>query len=119
MRFLNFILISVFFFSCAEEKKPPKKKLTKAEVEYLSKEMNAWDKIKEKDEINQYIKAHGYTMTETASGLRYMTIKKADGPKPQPGKVVKVNYKIYLLDGTVLYTSGKEGAEFVVEKDYV
>jgi FKBP-type peptidyl-prolyl cis-trans isomerase FkpA len=113
-------LFALFFISCREEKKQPKKQLTKEEVDYLSKEMGKWNATKETDDINQYIKRHNYTMEETNSGLRYMYITKGKGTvNPKLEDKVRVNYKIYLLDGKLCYTSDADGAEFVVAKDNI
>lgn len=75
----------------------------------------------ENDEINAYIKAHNYNMQVTGTGLRYLFIK--ENPKEERverGNIVKVNYKVSLLDGTVCYSSDKKGAkEFMVGSDYV
>ncbi len=112
--------IPLFFFACGEEPKPPKKQLTTQQVKDLSVQMNAWDKKRQNDEIEQYIKAHQYAMTETSSGLRYMHMKEGTGEPAKEGMMAKVDYKIYLLDGTVCYTSEKDGPkEVMIGKDYV
>lgn len=75
---------------------------------------------KERDEINQYIARHGWTMEKTGTGLRYMFLKKGNGAPAMPGDIVKVNYRIGLLDGTECYSSDKDGPyEFRVEADAV
>lgn len=49
-------------------------------------------------------------MTTTASGLKYMVLKKGTGSvSPKASDVVKVNYKGTLLDGTVFDSSDKNG----------
>jgi FKBP-type peptidyl-prolyl cis-trans isomerase len=119
-RFLFFLFI-VFFGSCGQEKAPPKKhQLSKDELNNLSVQMNAWTAQKESDEIDQYVKQHNWVMSQTPSGLRYMLMKKGNGPQPINGNTVKVAFKIYLLDGTLCYSASKDSAKtFVVGKDYV
>lgn len=120
MRIFLFLLCGTFLFSCKEEVKPKKKQYSPEQVKQLSLEMNAWDKKRQNDEINQYIKAHGWTMEMTESGLRYMVIEAGKGALARPGQVAKVEYKISLLDGTVCYSSEKDGAkEFLIGKDNV
>lgn len=120
MRTYFFLLIPFFLFSCKEEIKPKKKKYSTEQIKDLSVQMNAWDEKRQNDEINQYIKVHGWEMETTASGLRYMLIKSGKGPLAQTGQTAKVEYKISLLDGTVCYTSEKDGAkEFLIGKDYI
>lgn len=77
--------------------------------------------VMENDEINAYVKAHNYSMQITGTGLRYLFIK--ENPKEERverGNIVKVNYKVSLLDGTVCYSSDKKGPkEFSVGADNV
>ena len=49
--------------------------------------------------------------TKTASGLRYIIETTGDGPKPEIGQVVRVNYSGYLMDGTLFDSSIKEIAQ--------
>lgn len=106
-------LFPVLLFSCGEEVKPPKKKLNTQQVKQLSEEMHIWDEKRQTDEINQYIKAHNYKMESTASGLRYMLIKSGSGDSAQTGMLATVEYKIYLLDGKLCYSSKDDGAKEV------
>lgn len=120
MRIHLLLLCSVFLFSCGEKEKPKKQKYTTQQVKDLSVQMNVWDEKRQNDEINQYVKSHGWTMEMTASGLRYMTIKPGKGPLAKTGQVAKVVYKISLLDGTVCYSSEKDGPkEVLIGKDYI
>lgn len=48
---------------------------------------------------------------KTASGLRYIIESVGDGPKPEVGSKVKVNYSGFLMDGTLFDSSIKEVAE--------
>lgn len=120
LRNLFWILPLYLFASCGNEPKPKPRKMTKEQLEYLSEQMNKWDATKENDEINQYIKAHNYQMTETPSGLRYMLLKKGDGPQAKNGMRAKVSYKIYSLGGTVFYTASADSAKtFTISQDNV
>jgi len=49
--------------------------------------------------------------TKTASGLRYIIETIGDGPKPELGQVVRVDYAGYLMDGTLFDSSIKEVAQ--------
>jgi len=48
-------------------------------------------------------------VTETASGLQYMVVKKGDGEMPKATSTVVVHYTGTLLDGTVFDSSVKRG----------
>ena len=120
MRTYFFLLLSVFLFSCEEEVKTKKRQYTRQQVKDLSVQMNAWDEKRQNDEINQYIKVHNWKMEMTQTGLRYMLVSSGKGPLAQTGQKAKVVYKISLLDGTVAYSSEKDGPkEFLIGKDYV
>lgn len=119
MRFLFFSTI-LLLVSCGEKEKPKKRDISTQEMKDLSVQMNAWDEKRQDDEIEQYVKAHNWKMEETSSGLRYMLLKAGDGPLAKTGEKATVSYKIYLLDGTLCYSSEKDGnKEVLIGKDNV
>ena len=74
----------------------------------------------EEHDIEAYIKRRNLTMKTSGTGLRYLILKEGDGAKAVKGDLVKVNYRVELLDGTLCYSSDIKGAQaFVVEKDQV
>lgn len=77
--------------------------------------------VMEQDEINAYIKAHGYVMQSTGTGLRYLITKEnKKGKEIKFKSLVKINYKVKLLDGTLCYSSDEKGARtFAVGADNV
>ncbi|MDQ3110183.1 MAG: FKBP-type peptidyl-prolyl cis-trans isomerase [Bacteroidota bacterium] len=120
MKIYFFLLFSILLFSCEPKEKPKKQQYTTQQVKDLSVQMNMWDEKRQNDEINQYIKVHGWTMEITPSGLRHMMIRPGKGPLAKNGQTAKVVYKIFLLDGSVCYSSEKDGLkEFLIGKDYV
>ncbi len=75
---------------------------------------------RESDEIDQYIKFKKWNMLTTGTGVRYMIYKRGDGDSAKAGKVAKINYKISLLDGTLCYSSEKNGARtFLIGEDHI
>jgi FKBP-type peptidyl-prolyl cis-trans isomerase FkpA len=76
---------------------------------------------REEDEIKQYVEHRGWNMKLTERGVRYYIYERGKGRrKAQVGNVALVKYKIQLLDGTVCYTSEKDGPKhFVIEQDNV
>lgn len=70
---------------------------------------------RESDEIDQYVLRHHWDMISTGTGLRYMITKHGDGKElAQAGQTARVTYRISLLDGTVCYTSDKDGPQNVL-----
>jgi FKBP-type peptidyl-prolyl cis-trans isomerase FkpA len=118
--FVLFVLV-IILNSCSEPASAPKKqKLSKEQMERLSVEMNAWDRRRQNDEIEQYVKNKGWTMEMTASGLRYMKLKEGKGDLAVAGQWAKVSYTITLLDGTICYSSEQDGAkEVMIGKDNI
>jgi len=112
--------MTVLLFSCGNGGVKPKKEIDPTQFKEQLVTVNKYELEKETDEINQYIKRNGWDMKSTGTGLRYLQFKKGAGEKVNSGNVVKVNYKITLLDGTLCYSSDKAGAqEFKVEQDNV
>jgi FKBP-type peptidyl-prolyl cis-trans isomerase FkpA len=73
------------------------------------------EKIITKDEepklMAKYIQDNNIAVAPTASGMYYIEKVKGNGPKPEPGSKVKVNYTGRLLDGTVFDTSDEAVAK--------
>lgn len=117
--FMYFVLCLVIA-SCGSGDAEKKKEINPSLFKEQLVKVNKYELEKETDEINQYIKRNGWEMKSTGTGLRYLQLKKGEGSKPLSGDFVKVNYKISLLDGTLCYSSDKNGAqEFKVEQDNV
>jgi FKBP-type peptidyl-prolyl cis-trans isomerase len=116
------ILSGLFFVSCGGDK-PTKKDLTKKEYQQMQEDFVKANKgllEKESAEIDATVERKGWKMTMTGTGLRYEILKEGRGGPARPGQTVKVNYKIFLLDGTLCYSSEKDGAKtFIVEQDNV
>jgi FKBP-type peptidyl-prolyl cis-trans isomerase FkpA len=107
--------------SCTEN---PKQKQIEINSKKLKEDVIKVNKpvvILEQDEINAYIKAHGYAMQSTGTGLRYLFLKQnPKGKKIENKNEVKVNFKVWLLDGTLCYSSDKKGPKvFAVGADNV
>lgn len=119
----NFLILFYvcFLFSCGETDN--KRHLSKKEKQAVKQKMmdvNNYMEKKESDEIDAYVLQRKLNMVTTGTGLRYVIVKKGDGSLAKAGQTAKVNYKISLLDGTVCYTSEKDGPkEFKIGEDYV
>jgi len=111
---LLIIILSFALISCSGNQKSGKSensiKLTENQLIQLNK---AWV-AKENAEIDNFIKQKKWKMKETSTGLRYMIYHHANGEKAKPGKVATIAYTEKLLDGTVVYSSSKNGLKSFV-----
>ena len=120
-QFLFVISFPFILASCTEH---PEQKQIQIDSKKLKEDIIKVNKpvvVLEQDEINAYIKAHGYPMQSTGTGLRYLFLKQnPKGKKIENKNEVKVNFKVWLLDGTLCYSSDKKGPKvFAVGADNV
>ncbi|NLX73935.1 MAG: peptidylprolyl isomerase [Bacteroidales bacterium] len=59
--------------------------------------------------IGRYVEEHKLDMNRTQTGLWYAISEPGSGDKIVSGKVVTLNYEIRLLDGTLCYSSQRDG----------
>lgn len=109
MKYFFALVIMVFLLSCNQavdistrEKKPSSRSdsLIKFNQEFL---------IVENQYIEDYILRHELQMQKTGTGLRYQIIKHGNGVKAEPEKIVKFNYTVSFLTGSVCYSSKRDG----------
>ena len=115
------IFCTLYLVSCDQ---PHQKKIIEIDGKKLKEDIIKVNKpvvVMEQDEINAYIKSHGYNMQSTGTGLRYFLISQnPKGKKIEAKNIVTVNYKVWLLDGTLCYSSDKKGPKtFAVGADNV
>ena len=108
-------LISVFLFYClmiigsCNQTSNPKIKPDEHKVREKLIDINKERIAAEDDQIDAYVNRFGYKMQSTETGLRYMVLDPGKGERPQMMSVVKLKYKIELLDGTYCYSSDSSG----------
>ncbi len=107
---LKFLIVLVFFGSCNtdEKKDTSKHNDQKLQKESLIK-VNKYLINSENIDIDNYIRRHNLTVTETGSGVKYQIIKQGNGEKAHVGKIVTLKYKIKLITGDVIYSSDETG----------
>lgn len=113
MRPLSPNTAAVMFFamlivSCNNVGEPRKKSNIKQADESLVK-ANRYLVKQEKEEIENYIRRHGWEMNETGSGLQYFIIEKGNGEPTEKGKVAILDYTTKLISGDLVYSSTEDG----------
>ena len=103
-------LIVSFFFSCKENN------VTEQPVTYDNSKLedtlvkaNKYLLERDKELIESYIQRRNWKMQKTDAGLWYDIYKKTNMPRIKHGNIIKYNYTIELLDGTLCYSSEKDG----------
>jgi FKBP-type peptidyl-prolyl cis-trans isomerase len=105
------IFFFLFFTSCntgnnQDEKKAYNKQKIKQQFVVANQKLVT----KENDEMDYYQKTHQMDFVKTTSGIRYFVYKpSAKGDSISEGDIIKINYKVFLLDGTECYSSEKTG----------
>jgi FKBP-type peptidyl-prolyl cis-trans isomerase len=64
---------------------------------------------KESKEVDEFISRHSLEPILTGTGLRYQIYVHGKGRKPSLRDVVEINYKVFLLDGTLCYSTDSSG----------
>jgi FKBP-type peptidyl-prolyl cis-trans isomerase FkpA len=120
------VVLSLFALACGDNHKHASKTPNLNSKEFQDKliEANKMYVKKESDEIDAYVAMHSWNMTTTGTGLRYMITSKGSGESAKLDslydKYAKVKYKISLLNGSLCYSSDKDGPkEFFVGRDNV
>ena len=103
-------LIMSFLFSCKEND------VTEQPVAYDNSKLedtlvkaNKYLLERDKELIESYIQKHNWKMQKTDAGLWYEIYKKTNKQRIKHGNIIKYNYTVELLDGTLCYSSEKDG----------
>ena len=97
----------------------PNAEFLKAQMKQVQ-EQAAKNEILQKQEIDsiqKYLEKNKISVAAQASGLYYLSEREGNGPQnPQKGNKVIVNYKVMLLNGTVIQSTYEQGVplEFVI-----
>ena len=118
LKIYSFIIASLIIslYSCSEtsEKKVEKKEVSSRESLEIA---NRYLVRTESEDIENYIRRHGWTMEETGTGLQFWIYEKGTGEQAEKGMVALLNYKTWLLNGNLIYSSDELGPkEFKIGK---
>lgn len=108
MKIVNLIIVVLLFSSCTGNSQEKKKKSPEM-TEQLT-QMNRMRVENESKSIEAFITSRSYTMQRTGTGLRYEIYKQGSGDSAVAHDLVELKYKIFLLDGTLCYSSDSLGS---------
>jgi FKBP-type peptidyl-prolyl cis-trans isomerase len=102
------LAVCVSLFSCSETHENNQKVDNSASLKSLEK-ANRYLVRTENEDIENYIRRHRWTMQKTGSGLQIMIFKNGSGERASKGKIAVLNYKTWLLNGDLIYSSDQFG----------
>jgi FKBP-type peptidyl-prolyl cis-trans isomerase len=113
----SFILIFIIiFFSCNRENEDGEK----TGISHSKKSLEAVNRLlveKDTEQIKSFVERRGWNMEVSESGLWYMIYDEGNGKQVEKGNAITFNYNVWLLNGTLCYSSDESGAKsFVVGK---
>lgn len=104
------VLVCFSLLACQPSTKPEQKIFNETKVKKQFIEANQKVVIKESDEMDYFQKSHQMPFVKTTEGIRYYVYKPSvKGDSIKTDDIVKMNYKVSLLDGTECYSSQKDG----------
>lgn len=107
---LIFILLATIAIACnnqGSEKEPVIADYVALEKQMLK--INSDLVALEDSIINVFIEHNDWDMEESGTGLRWMIVEKGQGEKAITGQRVNLEYKVYFLDGRLIYSSDVTG----------
>lgn len=119
-RFYPALLLFLVFCACGSDApKKEKNSFSEEKVKQTFVKANQQLVVKENDEMDYYQRSHNMPFIKTTSGIRYYVYKaSAKGDSIKNDDIIKINYKVSLLDGTECYSSKTDGMkEFMVGRE--
>lgn len=113
------LIAAIFFFSHCESEQEKQHAGQNNDLEVHQKQIaeqfvmaNQQLQLKENDEMDAYVRSHNMPFVKTSSGIRYYVYSpSARGDSIRSGTRLTMHYKLYLLDGTLCYSSDKDGVK--------
>ena len=104
------VLLLIVCLACNE--KPNKTvEIPKQEMKRSMETANRYLLNEEEEEIDRYVKRHGWEMEKTGTGLRYRIVQPGSGKQIAKGDTVVLDYELYSLQGELFYSSKTEGSK--------
>ena len=109
------LMLLLVLFSCDEKKPKQQLPITKSEMKNSMEKANRYLLNEEEEDIENYVKRHGLTMTSTGTGLRYQILKQGSDKRIEKGERVTLEYELHSIAGDLIYSSENDGVKsFVV-----
>jgi FKBP-type peptidyl-prolyl cis-trans isomerase FkpA len=110
MKYLFLSVLVVLLIACNNEKSNIVTRPGKNEMA----DLNRYFVTKDRERIQNYIERKNLSMTESKTGLWYQIINQGEGSFFKDTSRILMDYECSLLDGTICYTSKKDGPKEVI-----
>jgi len=105
------LFLLIIFISCENSRTTDQPLFNENEIDDTLIKANRYLLERDKELIESYVKRRSWEMEISESGLWYSIYLKTNDKKVESGNIVKYNYSIELLDGTLCYSSDSVGPE--------
>ena len=106
---LNLVILALALSCSGNPGQETAPALTQEEEKEMLLRINKFLVRKDIDLIKSYAERRGWDMEVTESGLYYDIYEKTLGTRAEMGMHIRLNYKLSLMDGTLCYSSEKDG----------
>ena len=114
------LMLLLVFVSCDDKSPKQQQPVTKSEMKSSMEKANRYMLNEEEEDIENYVKRHGLTMTTTGTGLRYQILKQGSEQKIGKGETVTLEYELHSIAGDLIYSSENDGVKsFIVGEGMV
>lgn len=108
------LIVLLGLFSCGESPQQPVA-VTKDAMKNSMEKANRYLSNAEEEEIENYVRRHGWDMVSTGTGLRYQIVKQGSEDLIEKGQKVLLEYQLQSIQGDMIYSSEKDGIKaFIV-----
>lgn len=118
--YLLVLLFGILLLGCGQKKEEEKEMSPSERRAFQDSLLKENRRLARKEDraIEDYIDRYGWEMERSGTGLRYMIEKEGDGKKARKGMLAKVDYRVELLTGDLVYSSDSTGPKsFLIGKD--
>lgn len=106
---LLFVTLLMLFTSCKMQEKEKNKNRRVSNEDLIS--ANRYLVGQDAEAIKGYIERNDLVLEETRTGLWYRIDSLGNGNMVVKGNIIQLDYNIYLLDGTKVYSSAQDGVK--------
>ncbi|MFO7863514.1 MAG: FKBP-type peptidyl-prolyl cis-trans isomerase [Salinivirgaceae bacterium] len=104
-----FVIVAMMFFQHCQHENSQQRGMTKEEREEALVKANKGLVSRDSAQILGVVRAKGWEMQTTGTGLWYQIIEQGNGRKAKTNMIAELLYKVRLLNGKLVYSSDSTG----------